>query len=266
MTPGVAVTGVRACRLALDSDLNAQLTGLLAGTGLILRGALREDGAPGAVATQLSGRDRAQCGATGRDIALVGNAGTAMWDAMQRAGAIGASAHPIDDWSRRHLERVAAAVRATFIHPNDTPYAPFQAWALVAEDVFPSPVGWLISPRYGLWHAYRGALIFDRPVGTPATATAATTDEALSPCVNCKDRPCLSTCPVSAFAVPGDDGATRYDVAACRSYLANGPSACRGHGCQARAACPVGTPWEIAPAQAAHHVAALLNAGAGNSL
>ena len=30
-----------------------------------------------------------------------------------------------------------------------------------AEGLKPSPIGILMHPQFGLWHAYRGALLFD---------------------------------------------------------------------------------------------------------
>ena len=73
----------------------------------------------------------------------------------------------------------------------------------------PVSLGMLIHPEYGLWHAYRAALLFDRPVdGVPKRI------EQASPCATCAGKPCLSACPVSAFS-----GAA-YDVAACAGHLA----------------------------------------------
>ena len=66
----------------------------------------------------------------------------------------------------------------------------------------------LIHPEYGLWHAYRGALVFNEPFnGLPARGNAS------SPCDTCAETPCLSTCPANAF------GAGTYDVPACTRHL-----------------------------------------------
>src|SRR4030095_137820 len=40
-------------------------------------------------------------------------------------------------------------------------------WAMRAEAVAPSPLGILIHPDYGLWHAYRGALAFAERLALP---------------------------------------------------------------------------------------------------
>ena len=139
-------------------------------------------------------------------LVLVGNAGPAMWEVFakeQRGGP-----DPLDAWTRTVLGGVAAKLGAVALFPFDgPPYLPFQRWAMKAEAVFPSPIGPLIHPEYGLWHAYRGALAFAEALDLPARA------EAESPCEGCAAKPCLTTCPVNALTV----GA--YDVPACVAHL-----------------------------------------------
>jgi ferredoxin len=59
--------------------------------------------------------------------------------------------------------------------------------------VFPSPIGLLVHPRWGLWHAWRGALAFPAPIDLPPLL------QAPNPCTLCP-RPCLTggrqACPV----------------------------------------------------------------------
>ena len=100
-----------------------------------------------------------------------------------------------------------------------------------SEAVHPSPIGPLIHPDLGLWHAYRAALLIGTRLDLPPR------DGRPSPCDTCADRPCLTACPAGAFA-PG-----AYDVSACVRHL-QGPAgdACLDAGCLARDACPVGRP------------------------
>lgn len=210
------------------SDLATALVPL----GLIPRGGFRvrsEDGLEGMSA-----------------VVMVGNAGPELWPAF--AAGQRDEPDPLDAWVQRSLLPVARLLGATVVMPNDgPPYPPFQRWAMRAEPVHASPLGLLIHPVYGLWHAYRAALLFEGEIDLPAR------DAAASPCESCAARPCLSACPVGAF-----DG-SRYDVVACRAH-AGGPAggACRDGGCLARHACPVGRDHAYGPEQQAFHMAAFL--------
>ena len=126
------------------------------------------------------------------------------------------------------------------------PWHPFQRWAVRAEPgLRASPLGMLIHPVFGLWHAYRAALLLAEALPLPEPTPLE------HPCERCADRPCLNACPAGALA----SGA--YDVPRCRSYLRADPEAsCHKVGCLARHACPVGREWVQEPAQAAHHTAA----------
>jgi epoxyqueuosine reductase QueG len=97
--------------------------------------------------------------------------------------------------------------------------------------VWQSPIGLLIHRQHGLWHAYRGAFLFDDVViGLPAIGAA------VSPCVSCIEQPCLSACPVDAFS------SERYDSATCAAHVRSDTEPdCLHRGCAARLACPVGT-------------------------
>jgi hypothetical protein len=178
---------------------------------------------------------------------LAGTIGSSWWDAFAGAPeAADGRPDPLDRWTRRLLAGLAAGCGAVALFPfGGPPYLPFQRWARRAEPVAPSPLGVLIHPDFGLWHAYRGALAFaERLALAPAERRA-------SPCDGCAARPCLAACPVGAFA------ATGYDVAACVAHLGGGRGgACLSLGCQARLACPVGAEHRYAPPAAAFHMAA----------
>jgi hypothetical protein len=214
----------------------------LASHGLIARGGFHPvsaDNVPGDPAT----------------LVMVGNAGPDMWAAFGGARADYADdANPLDAWTTDVLNAVSADVGATPLFPfGGPPHLPFQRWAQRAEAVHPSPVGVLIHPEFGLWHAYRGALAFSEKLELPQP------DARQSPCDSCADKPCLSVCPVSAF-----DGAA-YDVPACVGHITNADSGdCMGLGCQARRACPVGRAYIYGPAQAEFHMRAFTGAQAGD--
>jgi ferredoxin len=165
-------------------------------------------------------------GAAPGTVAMVGNVGQRFWSVLHSAPEA-RGPDPIDRWTTRVLGDLADAALFPFGGP---PQHPFQRWARRADPgLSPSPLGILIHPEFGLWHALRGALLYrDRREVLPAPAQA-------SPCDACAAKPCVRACPVGAFTAKG------YDTVACRSYLRTlSGQPCMIQGCQARLACPVG--------------------------
>ncbi len=226
--------------MSLDpKDIDAAL----AGTGLIIRGGFHPDTAD--ITDEIS--DAAET------VVLIGNAGPEMWAAFAAKTAPegrDTDANPLDDWTRETLEMAAGVLGCRALFPFDgPPFYPFQQWALKAGGVFLSPIGPLIHPHFGLWHAYRGALVFEQrlQVTTPSQSS--------SPCEDCAEKPCLGGCPADAF-VTGD-----YDVPACVGHVASAAGAdCREGGCLARRACPVGRDYRYGLDQAQFHMAKYLKA------
>lgn len=184
---------------------------------------------------------------------LVGAAGARGWDAFAASPeARDGGADPLDRWSRHVVGALAADLGARALYPfGGPPYWPFQRWAARAEPVHASPLGLLIHPNYGLWHSYRGALGFATPVAISERAPRA------SPCETCASQPCLSACPVGAFAPDG------YDVADCAAHLRTEEGArCMDGGCLARRACPIGAEHRHGGEQARFHMRAFLSARA----
>lgn len=193
-------------------------------------------------------RPAARSGVPAAAIVLVGHAGSSFWPhfAEWRRGQGDALSDPLDAWSKLVIGAVADRQGLRAVFPSDRPWLPFQQWAMRAQGIKPSPLGLLIHPRYGLWQAFRGAVLFDRP-----PADLPMTPAARHPCDSCVDRPCLSTCPVGAF-----NGAD-YDVASCRRHVTGPDGApCLSGGCLARLACPVGREFAYLPEQQAFHMAA----------
>ncbi len=130
---------------------------------------------------------------------------------------------PLDRYSKRVIGALARELNVEAVFPSDgPPYAPFISWALRAEGVFEAPIGLLVHDEFGLWISFRGAL---RVKGEQKRAAG-------NPCVGCA-APCLSACPVGAFADGG------YDVAACKAHLRSEDVEC-WRGCLARRVCPAG--------------------------
>lgn len=178
---------------------------------------------------------------------LVGNAGPEMWQRF--ADACDPQHDLIDDWSRNVLSDLADRLGAVARFPFEKPPLPFQRWAARTGRVHTSPLGMSIHPEFGLWHAYRAAFAFAEHIPLPAGTPSA------SPCNDCADKPCLSTCPVGAFS------GTAYDVPACAAHIATTDGTdCMDTGCRARRACPVGHDYIYDPAQARFHMTAFARA------
>lgn len=224
-----------------EESLLARVEAELAVEGLVVLGAFHPQ-ADDAVPAQVDGR---ACGT----LILAGSAGGSLWSRFaQSPEAHDGRPDPLDRWSARVIGAVAASVGGTALFPfGGPPYLPFQRWARRGAALGQSPLGMLIHPDYGLWHAYRGAVALPQVVALPPA------DARASPCDSCVARPCLSACPVDAFS------ATGYDVAACAGHVAAPAGAdCLDFGCQARRACPVGRAWHYAQAQARFHMAAFV--------
>jgi epoxyqueuosine reductase QueG len=177
-------------------------------------------------------------------VILIGNAGPAMFRRFTRERET-----TMDDWTRKVVEPMARELGAKAVFPFDTPPLPFLTWARRGGAGHVSPLGLNIHPTYGLWHAYRAALLFPVAFDLPPNSAGA------HPCETCPDKPCLGACPVSAF-----DGKS-YDVDACGAYLKSGAGQnCMDGGCLARRACPIGKNYQYSKAQAQFHMQAFLAA------
>jgi len=149
----------------------------------------------------------------------------------------------LDRWSGRVIGELAETLGATPYFPfGGPPYQPFVRWALDSGRAHVSPVGLLVHDAAGLMVSYRGALGFAERIAAPAPPP--------NPCLTCTDRPCLSACPVDAFA--GDS----YDVAACKADLDRDGNDCMARGCAVRRACPVSQRHGRVEAQSAFHMRA----------
>ncbi len=182
-------------------------------------------------------------------LVLLGFVGDRQWDEYQRAPeAQDRWPDPLDRWSRRVIDALGERHRGVGVYPNEgPPWWPFQQWAMRAERLHASPLGLLIHPEYGLWHAYRGALAFRDHLELPPV------EPRPSPCEACVEKPCLRGCPVGAFTGAG------YDVAACARHVRAAAGVdCLERGCEARRRCPVGAAYAYRPDHAAFHVRAFI--------
>ncbi|MER9161242.1 MULTISPECIES: hypothetical protein [unclassified Mesorhizobium] len=216
---------------------------VLSAHGLILRGGFK-CGASETPFADLSG-------APVKSVLLVGQAGAAPWPHFLRwiDKQSQTIANPLDTWSREVIGAVAEAFGARAVSPSDRPYLPFQQWAMRAEGLKPSPLGILMHPQYGLWHAYRGALLFEDELPIQAGETAPHL------CDSCVEKPCLKSCPADAYSAQG------FAYQSCLTHVRGaGGSPCRSGGCLDRNACPYGTEYRYPPEVQAYHMASFARA------
>jgi hypothetical protein len=227
--------------------LNAAVAAALEPFGLQPRGWLAPDG---------SSAPRLKNGTVSKAICLVGHGGGECWPVFRTWHEMHPGiTDPLDAWSKAVIEPIATLLDGGAVFPSDRPWHPFQQWAMAAEGLQPSPLGLLIHPEYGLWHGYRGAILFDDAgglAGEGATAKSAIEAAVIHPCDTCTGRPCLSACPVEAFSPAG------FAVSSCRDHLKSdkGQEGCMKSGCLARDACPVGRTYRYGAEQIRFHMAA----------
>jgi hypothetical protein len=184
-------------------------------------------------------------GGAAQFIILVGNAGSSMFNRFSRERK--AASDSLDEWCRKVIGKLADELDARAVFPFDRPPLPFLTWAKRSGQSHQSPLGLNIHADFGLWHAYRAALMFAAAFDIPPIKSK-------RPCDSCAERPCLSACPVKAF------DSRAYDVDACVDHIASPRGAeCMTAGCLARRACPVGQGFAYAPAQMQFHMKAFRN-------
>ena len=150
---------------------------------------------------------------------------------------------PLDRWSSRVIGALAAQLGAQAFFPfGRPPWQPFTGWARDSGRAHVSPVGLLVHDSAGLMISYRGALGFAHAIDLPPPAP--------NPCTTCRDRPCLTACPVDALSPQG------YDVAACKADLERTGNDCLTRGCAVRRACPVSRTHGRVESQSAFHMRA----------
>lgn len=167
-------------------------------------------------------------GAATRTLLLVGNPGRDMWPHFAQARE-NEPELALDEWTRRVVEPVAEQFDAQAVYVFDgPPFHPFQRWARAAEGLDFAPNNMLIHPEYGIWQAYRAALLLTEEIDLPGTPDSG------HPCDDCNDKPCVTACPAQAL---GNDG---FGFERCVGNFAVDPATACMDGCLSRLACPVG--------------------------
>ena len=185
----------------------------------------------------------------GKPAVLIGNRATPMWRAFKSSDFFDdGAANPLDRWTKHSISLIAKELGATALYPFLDGYDqhwPFQQWASAATGLKQSPLGLLIDPEFGLWHAFRAVLVFDEQIDISELAVRQ------HPCDTCVEKPCLTTCPVAAISVG------RFDANVCIDHvMSERDKTCSSKGCVARNSCPIGQEHAYSSEQQAFHMRA----------
>ncbi|MDJ0956589.1 MAG: hypothetical protein QNI91_07020 [Arenicellales bacterium] len=161
---------------------------------------------------------------------LIGHSGNMMWRRLHEQADKGRD--PVDEFSvfyaKLFVEKYLDGCAYVVLYPGELPI-PLQQLGELAGWQHRSPLGLGINKVSGPWFGYRAALL----VGIKLPAMVDLPGE--SPCEQCADKPCITTCPANALS------ASRLpNVSACVDYRLQKRSPCAQQ-CIARLACPVGS-------------------------
>jgi len=159
---------------------------------------------------------------------LIGHGGRRLWEEIQHRDQ--PTEDPFDDISvaltRQFLRDYLGDPPVHFIYPETAIPLPLQQLGMLAGWHHPSPLGVGINGVYGLWFAYRAAVLT-----TDVLMPTLPMNEA-SPCETCVERPCITACPADAVSTAGN-----FQAGACFSQRLMADSSC-GDRCHSRLACP----------------------------
>jgi ferredoxin len=175
-----------------------------------------------------------------RNLMLFGNGGTRLWQCMQKNQQD--ETHLVDSFFIDCIDRVFADSDYKTVYPGNH-FLPLQGLGRLAGWHHDSTMGLGIHPVFGLWFAYRGAVLTNTEFSPYTTDSSAMPE---SPCDTCEREPCITACP--ARAVTTD----RYQVRQCTDYRLQAESSCQSR-CISRQVCPLGKEHQYLPDQMKHH-------------
>jgi len=187
-------------------------------------------------------------------VLLVGSAGPLLWDVLHTSEA--PSSDPIDTHCLRALTHFQEELSGHGIncrvlwHGGSSLHLPVQRLGEAAGWARRSRMGLSIHGTHGLWFAYRGVLLLG-PRFRPDVLGGDFLTLRESPCVDCPESPCVSSCPVGAVGGPSG-----IESDLCFAERDREGALCADR-CLARLACPVGVGSQYSVQQIAHHHAAV---------
>ena len=186
----------------------------------------------------------------GESAIVIGNGGTAFWDAFRafcaRHPDAGRRPDPLDAFTQLVVEEalrpVLGGMPSRIVYPFRFPDDPvsFVQLAECAGLGRRSLLGLLVHPTFGPWIALRAAVLV--PVAIEAERPA----DGFDPCPTCVERACMPACPAGAIADRG------WDIPRCAAHRLRDEDECAAR-CHARFDCVIGREHRHTPDELAYH-------------
>ncbi|MEM7115936.1 MAG: hypothetical protein AAF614_26075 [Chloroflexota bacterium] len=181
-------------------------------------------------------------------LVLIGHGGRRLWDVLQQVGMPGDD--PVDHFSWEQtavfLHDYLHTTNYLQLYPLTTYPIPLGSLGELAGWSQPSPIGSGINPVYGLWFAYRAAVLVDLPL--PLIQE----NYGERPCASCQTLDCVSACPGTAVSAPTNNQIIPIHFSACAQHRLRPQSSCATQ-CLARLACPIAPEHRYTTEQITYH-------------
>jgi hypothetical protein len=185
-----------------------------------------------------------------RSAIVIGNGGTAFWDAFRAFCRMHPETErrsdPLDAFTETVVEEavrpVLGTIPARVVYPFRFPAEPvsFVHLAECAGLGRRSLLGLLVHPTFGPWIALRAAVL------VPITVSAPRPADGFDPCPGCVERACMPACPAGAV---GDAG---WDIPRCAAHRLRDEDDCAPR-CHARFDCVIGREHRHGADELAYH-------------
>lgn len=171
-------------------------------------------------------------------ICLIASGGRELWKHLKHPLEI--SQNPIEKYSIELIKNFDP--NAVILFPNEDFHFPLQKLGRLLNLSTPSPLGLDLNVEYGIWFAFRGAFITKKKVDLTTPLNA------ISPCENCSEKPCIKNCPAKATK-----SNTAFNVNKCNDYRVSAESICADK-CLARLSCPYKIEHQYSAEQTKYHM------------
>ena len=186
----------------------------------------------------------------GLTLCMIGHGGQKLWTKLKQP--LDVQQHPIDHYTMTAVAQFSAKTlqddNVIILYPSNEIVAPLQRMGRALQLTHQSLLGIDIHAEYGLWFAYRCALL------TKAEIPEVLPSPFPSPCEDCQAKPCQTACPAGAVVQTGQE----FKLSSCLDYRRTKTSSCVDR-CLSRLACPVGHEHRYSPEQLRYHMGGLVS-------